>query len=133
MVRAAHGVQTVAGSAKGSGEQVRVLLLNHWGIVVSAVMIMQFHVMPVVAYWCERCGCTVGSKGIKVVFGICRKSSFARHIGMSMNVMSIYLGAQWASILTDYPSVKVTIFLVLERMIYKFSREVQIKQLKDES
>jgi hypothetical protein len=98
----------------------RDLLLHPYALVVGLVMILQFHLMPVVAYLCEEKAlagakerCIQGSfawhlvtawaeiapsakKSIRVFFGHSRCSNFARCLGRNVIILNIYYNKGFA-------------------------------------
>ncbi|CAK0856378.1 unnamed protein product, partial [Prorocentrum cordatum] len=73
-----------------SAGPARELLLNRFALLVSFIMILQFHLMPLLAYWCEKYKFTVGAKVIRAAFGHSRKSNFLRSLGRHIYILNIY-------------------------------------------
>jgi hypothetical protein len=66
------------------------MVLNRWALLVGAMMILQFHVMPLLAHWCEERQWTRGSKAIRTALGHTRRSSFSRSLGRHIVILNVY-------------------------------------------
>jgi hypothetical protein len=118
----------------------RDLLLNRYALIAGFMMILQFHLMPVVAYLCEKFNCRVAKKAIRAAFGLTRSSNFARCLGRNIIILNIYYSTVFEDLENKVvhahqhqPFIESVAFAFFESVIiYRLARRLQEK-LKDYS
>jgi hypothetical protein len=114
----------------------REVMLNRGAVLVSFLMILQFHVMPLLAYACEKYRLTIGKRAIRAAFGRSRKSMFARSLGRHIWILNIYFSTMYEDLENNWlhfheAFLESIIFAFFESFVGVIFRWLQKKKGRD--